>query len=242
MATARIGKGEGMSFGEICRKVFPNAPWDSSDTMDLAVLDRLQNDVFESLDKGVKDGILEFVEGDTPADCRFTTRDADDALIEIIARQGTLNMEGMGRSVIDEIIEDSATSLEAAKRLGMGLMRGNARTLQLGYTYENAAYAAAEVCGGELSSLDTTALRVYLCGFGHAILGAPRDTDLIARIGTQAMGVFYDQYAEGYRAGMMEERPRLNPAGAYEKFPDKLDGWRADDDDRVRVEISPEIP
>jgi hypothetical protein len=114
--------------------------------------------------------------------------------------------------LIDELRERNETVLDAAKELGRGLMRGNKAEFKLGYSWDNAALAAVDMF--DLPKIDAFELRFYLLGFARGMHGADpgAEQDLETRI--RAVSERYViAYGDGRRAGLMEDRDRIGPAG-----------------------------
>lgn len=123
--------------------------------------------------------------------------------------------------LIDELRGRNDTTIDAAKELMRGLMRGNREELKLGYSWENASLAADRAFGefdqsdGEMRmpKLDAHEVKFYALGFARGMHGAVPENEEELEAKMRAISERYAYaYGDGRRAGLLEDRAATHPA------------------------------
>lgn len=132
--------------------------------------------------------------------------------------------------IIEELRERHETTLDAAKELVRGLMRGYKPDFKLGYSWENAELAATGAFG--LPKLDAFEVKFYALGFArgmHDVSPAAED-GLVERIG-KVSARYSDAYVAGRAAGLSESDDKNPTALPFDEIVDGLAGEAPDDED-----------
>lgn len=119
-------------------------------------------------------------------------------------------------STIEEIRERNETALDAAKELGRGLMRGNKEELKLGYSFENATFAAAKMfLPSPAPDIDMLELKIHLLAFGAGMTDGITE-EQFQEMRTRAAGQsshLESSFNDGFRRGQDEPYAEIYPAG-----------------------------
>lgn len=97
-------------------------------------------------------------------------------------------------TLFDEIRDRNKTTIDAAKELGRGLMRGNSEELKLGYSWENAAHVCSDAY--DLPKIDAHEVKIYLFGFANGMQDVEVTDETIAKFGAVS-----EHMGEALRAG-----------------------------------------